>query len=101
MFLALYVTQALLYKEKRPRREKGEVMNRNTNTGTSTAVPTLLNACELALALGCSKKKVYGLLQKRALPTVRIGRHLRVPANAFQDWLQKQLESGESGPLSL
>jgi len=40
---------------------------------------------ELAEVIGCSKSKAYELVASGAIPAVRIGSLLRVPASALKD----------------
>jgi len=52
----------------------------------------LLRPVEAAEVLGVGRSKLYELLAQRALPTVFIGRRRRVPIEALQRWIARQLE---------
>ena len=56
----------------------------------------LLRAEEVQEALGLGRSKTYQLIASGELPVVRIGRCVRVPAEALQLWVEKQIEVGES-----
>ena len=58
----------------------------------------LLRPAEAADALGVSRSKIYELLAARALPVVRVGNSVRVPADVLRQWLQQRLaEQQERG----
>ena len=54
----------------------------------------LLRAEEVARALGLGRSKVYELMATGNLPTVRIGRAVRVPADALRDWVAARTKDG-------
>ena len=49
--------------------------------------PVLLRAEEAAALLRIRRSKMYGLLAAAAIPTVRIGRSVRVPRAALLAWI--------------
>jgi excisionase family DNA binding protein len=49
--------------------------------------PILLRAEEVAELLGLGRTKVFELLSRHELPIVRIGRSVRVPRAALQEWV--------------
>ena len=60
----------------------------------STSEPTLpsdevllMRAEEVARTLGLSRSKIYQMMSGGALPTVRVGRAVRVPKAALRDWV--------------
>ncbi len=55
----------------------------------------LLRPTEAAEALGLGRSKTYELLASGVIPSVRIGRSLRVPTEALQQWVREQVVSGE------
>ena len=58
----------------------------------------LLKIPEVCIATGLGRSTVYQLLdQPNGLPTVRIGRAVRVPAEAVRQWvlLQSKLQQSE------
>lgn len=52
--------------------------------------PLLLRADEVARALGLGRSKTYQMMASGELPVVRVGRSIRVPADALQDWVRGQ-----------
>jgi excisionase family DNA binding protein len=41
----------------------------------------------------CGRTKIYELLQTRAIDSVRVGRSIRIPAKALQEWVEKQQQA--------
>ena len=50
----------------------------------------LLRPTEVAEAIGVGRSKVYELLAKGELPSIRIGGSLHVPVNKLRDWIDKK-----------
>jgi excisionase family DNA binding protein len=57
----------------------------------------LLKADEVAQILGLGRSKTYELIASGALPTVRIGRAVRVPRAALEDWVRNQTRTSANG----
>ena len=51
-------------------------------------VPKLLRATEVAALLGLGRSKVYDMMKRGQLPVVRIGKAIRVPAHALDEWIK-------------
>ena len=51
---------------------------------------------EVGEALGLGRSKTYELIAFGKLPVVRIGRCVRVPAEALRRWVAEQTNVGES-----
>jgi excisionase family DNA binding protein len=51
----------------------------------------LLRPMEAAMALGVSRAKIYDLLGRRIIPSVRLDGSLRVPAIQLQAWIDAQI----------
>lgn len=51
--------------------------------------PAVMNAPQLAEALGISKAYAYQLLHQETFPTLRIGRRLLVPKDKLLRWIDK------------
>jgi excisionase family DNA binding protein len=47
----------------------------------------LLRAEEAAKVLGLGRSKVFAMLSRGELPVVRIGKSVRVPAKALEQWV--------------
>jgi excisionase family DNA binding protein len=52
---------------------------------------------EIALRLGISTASVYAALNRRELPTVRLGRRMTVPRASFEAWLAQQSQVSAVG----
>jgi excisionase family DNA binding protein len=69
----------------------------NLPTHNATPQPKankLLRAPEVREVLGICQSQAYRLMQNGTLPTVRIGRSLRVPADALQKWIENNTKPG-------
>jgi len=66
--------------------------------------PLLLKAGDVAKLLGLGRSNVFAMLAVGELPVIRIGRSVRVPRAALEDWIAERTQhaggrSGDSGPL--
>ena len=43
---------------------------------------------EVAALLGLGRSKVYDMMKRGQLPVVRIGKAVRVPAHALEEWIK-------------
>ena len=59
-------------------------------------LPTVLNATQLATALGISRAGAYQLLNTESFPTLRIGKRLLVPKDKLIDWIERNT-GGDNG----
>lgn len=50
----------------------------------------LLKPLEAAQILGIGRSLIYELIARNEIPSVRLGRCLRVPAESLQQWLKEQ-----------
>ena len=57
-------------------------------------LPAVLNANQLAAALGISRAGAYQLLTTGAVPTLRIGKRLLVPKDKLIDWIERNTGGG-------
>ena len=55
----------------------------------------LLRPGEAAAALGVSRSKIYELLSRRAIPSVRLDGSIRVPAVQLIAWIDAQIRDQE------
>jgi excisionase family DNA binding protein len=55
----------------------------------------LLKPTEVAEVLRIGRSLVYGMLASGQLPSIRVGRCIRVPSASLEDWLKAQ-EKGQS-----
>ena len=57
-------------------------------------LPAVLNANQLAAALGISRAGAYRLLNTGRFPTLRIGKRLLVPKDKLIDWIEQNTGGG-------
>jgi excisionase family DNA binding protein len=57
-------------------------------------LPLVMRVEDVQRALMISKLKAYELVHSVGFPTVRIGRCIRVPRDAFLRWLESQAGQG-------
>ena len=50
----------------------------------------LLKPSEVAQLLGIGRSLTYELIARREIPSVRLGRSLRVPAESLQKWIKEK-----------
>lgn len=50
----------------------------------------LLTPTETAEKISCGRTRVYQMLSSHELPSVRLGRSIRVPVKGLQEWIEKQ-----------
>lgn len=55
----------------------------------------LLRIPEAAETLGIGRTKIYEMIARGELPTIRIGRAVRISANALQKWVEVREQQGE------
>jgi excisionase family DNA binding protein len=56
----------------------------------------LLKPTEAAEAIGIGRSKVYELLARGELPSIRVGASVRVPVEALRAWIARRLEARQS-----
>jgi len=56
----------------------------------STAQPLLLSVPDVAVALGVCPATVYNLMNRKGLPSIKIGSMRRVYPESLQEWLKQQ-----------
>lgn len=57
------------------------------------ATPLVLDSREVARLLGIGRTKTFQLMASGELPTIRLGRCVRVPVVALQSWIADKTES--------
>ena len=57
-------------------------------------LPAVLNANQLAAALGISRAGAYQLLNTATFPPLRIGKRLLVPKDKLIDWIEQNTGGG-------
>jgi len=56
----------------------------------------LLRPSEAAEALGLGKSKTYQLINDGTLPSVRIGKSVRIPNAALKKWIESQIQAQQA-----
>lgn len=56
----------------------------------------LLRASEAQKLLSLSRSTIYAMIASGELPSVRIGRAVRVPADGLREWVKRQTEKNGS-----
>jgi excisionase family DNA binding protein len=54
----------------------------------------LLRASEAQRLLSLSRSTIYAMIASGELPSVRIGRAVRVPVDALKQWVERQIAEG-------
>jgi excisionase family DNA binding protein len=60
----------------------------------------LLRPTEAAEALGLSRATVYELLARGEIPSLRIGRSVRVPVDRLREWVQARTNDTAAPPVA-
>lgn len=60
----------------------------------------LAKPAEAFAAIGVSRSTGYALLRSGAIPSVRLGRSVRVPVAELRSWVQKQAAASVAGTRS-
>ncbi len=55
--------------------------------------PVLLKVSEVAAILRVSRNLVYELIAEGELPVIRLGRVIRVPRDALERWIEREVDS--------
>jgi excisionase family DNA binding protein len=67
---------------------------------TSSALPLLLDASEAAKVLSLSRGKVCDLAARGEIPSIRVGRALRIPRDRLLKWIESRTSASSSrGPV--
>jgi len=56
----------------------------------------LLRPAEAAEAIGVSRSRMYELLASGELPSIHVGRTVRVPVAALQAWIAERLKQNDA-----
>jgi excisionase family DNA binding protein len=59
----------------------------------------MLSPAEVAQSLGIGRPKVYMLVARGELPSVRLGRSVRVPLAALKQWIESHAGPNERDPI--
>jgi excisionase family DNA binding protein len=59
-------------------------------------VPKLLSVREAASTVGLARSTLYGLIASNSFPHIRVGKSIRVPYHAINDWIARKLASTQA-----
>lgn len=70
---------------------------------TAMDEPLLLTVREAAALLRISRNSMYELVSRRELPSIRLGRSIRIPRHALEAWLLNAsfVEAGQRDPAGV
>lgn len=57
----------------------------------------LFSPAQAAAVLGIGRTKVYELIGRQELPVLHIGRSVRIPIEAIDAWIKRQLAEASGG----
>lgn len=63
------------------------------HSNPTTELPLALRVHQVADVLQIGKGKAYELVASGQIPSIRIGRSLRVPTEALRKWIESQQQS--------
>lgn len=66
-----------------------------TDRGVTDDLPLVMRVEDVQRALDISRLKAYELVHQAGFPTLRLGRCIRIPRDAFLRWLEAQ--TGQEG----
>jgi excisionase family DNA binding protein len=52
----------------------------------------LLTVADIGKILGVSRPTAYQLVHQEGFPKIQVGRTIRIPADGFQRWIERQSE---------
>ena len=58
----------------------------------------LLRIAETAEVLGIGRTRAYGLTRKGEIPSIRVGKSVRVPISALKHWIEAKVSASERDP---
>jgi prophage regulatory protein len=58
---------------------------------STRALPVLLDVAELAHLLGIGRTKAYELIAREEIPSIRVGRCVRVPVDELRAWISSRV----------
>jgi excisionase family DNA binding protein len=59
-------------------------------------MPLLLDAAEAAIAMSLSRSKVLSMAVRGEIPSLQIGRSLRIPRDALLEWIDQRVSAGSN-----
>jgi excisionase family DNA binding protein len=74
-------------------------LDNSAATASRTAdsdLPLLLDASEAGQLLSISRVKVLDLASRREIPSIRIGRSIRIPRELLVAWIARTADGGEA-----
>jgi len=56
----------------------------------------LLKPSEAGARLGLGRSKMYEMLASGELPSIRLGRAIRIPAKALDEWVERRMQAAQA-----
>jgi excisionase family DNA binding protein len=75
--------------------------HRKTDIGNSSRIGQRYPVSEIAEVCGVTDKVIYGLIERRRLRSVKVGRDRLVPAEALEEFLRSHLKTVKIGRRSV
>lgn len=69
--------------------------------GRSVMEKILMRPTEVAQMLSIGKSTIYELLATGEIPSIRIGRSIRIPVKWLNEWVEKREDTEEFGDVTL
>jgi excisionase family DNA binding protein len=66
------------------------ILDRETTCNTAAAQCELLSVEKAGEVLGIGRSKMFAMVHAGALPTIRLGRLVRIPRAALLAWIEKR-----------
>ena len=67
----------------------------STSFDSGNNCPEYMTVDEISRLLRIGRQKAYELVGREDFPSIRIGRVIRVPRDAFLEWVRDRTESGD------
>jgi predicted DNA-binding transcriptional regulator AlpA len=82
------------YKEKVKSKTAEGRFTKMTNENTMPQVPSFICVGDLQKLMGISRASAYALVKKNGFPSISVGNRIVIPADLFNDWVNKTAASG-------
>lgn len=81
-------------RESAPSNYQPACIDNRVSQQTSPSTKLTMSVREAAALIGISKTKVYDLVRKGEISTIRVGQKIVIPRQAIFDWIQKGVQDG-------
>jgi excisionase family DNA binding protein len=76
-------------------------VDREASVGAEDSAPMLLTVKDLEAELQLGRTGAYELVRSGQIPTMRIGRAVRIPRDALRRWVDAQTSGADGGVVAL